>query len=123
VRQIHRRGQTVSEAWAAGLAERRLRAGRRERARHAAAALPWLNDKRLSPADQSGVLITPAPDAPEYFRSGYDIVLDSSGDLKIQVIKQVRKLTRLPLKDAKDLVDAAPVTVMRVPDQRVIPVR
>jgi ribosomal protein L7/L12 len=116
MRQIHRRGQTVREALAAARAERRCRAALAERARQDEAALPWLNDKRLSPAEH-GVLITPAPDAPAYFNRGHDIVLDSAGNQKIRVIKQVRKLTRLSLKDAKDLVDDAPVPVLRVPDQ------
>lgn len=114
--RIHRRGQTVPQAWAAGLQERRLRTQLRERARQDAAVLPWLTDERLSPA-AAGVLITPAPDAPAYFQRGYDVVLDSAGDKKIQVIKQVRKLTRLSLKDAKDFVDSAPVTLLRAPDQ------
>ena len=42
----------------------------------------------------------------------FDVVLDSSGDKKIQVIKVVRELTSLGLKEAKDLVDGAPKTVL-----------
>src|SRR5205807_8559527 len=38
----------------------------------------------------------------------FDVVLDSAGDKKIQVIKVVRELTSLGLKEAKDLVDGAP---------------
>jgi hypothetical protein len=60
VRQIHLRGQTNSEAWAARQAERRQKEARRQQARQAAAALPWLNDDRLGPADEPGVLIAPA---------------------------------------------------------------
>ena len=41
----------------------------------------------------------------------FDVVLDSAGDKKIQVIKVVRELTSLGLKEAKDLVDGAPKTV------------
>ena len=41
----------------------------------------------------------------------FDVVLDSSGDKKIQVIKVVRELTSLGLKEAKDLVDGAPKPV------------
>ena len=37
-----------------------------------------------------------------------DVILDSAGDKKIQVIKEVRALTNLGLKEAKDLVEAAP---------------
>src|ERR1051326_3923409 len=41
----------------------------------------------------------------------FDVVLTSSGDKKIQVIKVVRELTGLGLKEAKDLVEAAPKPV------------
>jgi large subunit ribosomal protein L7/L12 len=41
----------------------------------------------------------------------FDVVLDSPGDKKIQVIKVVRELTGLGLKEAKDMVDGAPGTV------------
>ena len=41
----------------------------------------------------------------------FDVVLDSAGDKKIQVIKVVRQYTGLGLKEAKDLVEAAPKTV------------
>lgn len=42
----------------------------------------------------------------------FDVVLTSAGDKKIQVIKEVRSLTNLGLKEAKDLVDNAPKAVM-----------
>jgi large subunit ribosomal protein L7/L12 len=42
----------------------------------------------------------------------FDVVLASAGDKKIQVIKEVRALTNLGLKEAKDLVDGAPKTVL-----------
>jgi large subunit ribosomal protein L7/L12 len=42
----------------------------------------------------------------------FDIILEASGDKKIQVIKVVRELTSLGLKEAKDLVDGAPKTVI-----------
>jgi large subunit ribosomal protein L7/L12 len=41
-----------------------------------------------------------------------DVILDSAGDKKIQVIKEVRALTNLGLKEAKDLVEAAPKPVL-----------
>jgi large subunit ribosomal protein L7/L12 len=41
----------------------------------------------------------------------FDVILESAGDKKIQVIKEVRALTSLGLKEAKDLVDAAPKAV------------
>ena len=42
----------------------------------------------------------------------FDVVLTNAGDKKIQVIKEVRGLTNLGLKEAKDLVDGAPQTVL-----------
>ncbi|TAN23368.1 MAG: 50S ribosomal protein L7/L12 [Actinomycetota bacterium] len=42
----------------------------------------------------------------------FDVVLTGAGDKKIQVIKEVRTLTSLGLKEAKDLVDGAPKTVL-----------
>jgi large subunit ribosomal protein L7/L12 len=42
----------------------------------------------------------------------FDVVLEAAGDKKIQVIKEVRALTSLGLKEAKDLVEAAPKPVL-----------
>ena len=42
----------------------------------------------------------------------FDVILEGSGDKKIQVIKVVRELTSLGLKEAKDLVDGAPKPVL-----------
>jgi large subunit ribosomal protein L7/L12 len=42
----------------------------------------------------------------------FDVVLTAAGDKKIQVIKEVRALTSLGLKEAKDLVDSAPKPVL-----------
>ena len=42
----------------------------------------------------------------------FDVVLEAAGDKKIQVIKVVRELTGLGLKEAKDLVDGAPKAVL-----------
>src|SRR5918994_6215439 len=44
-------------------------------------------------------------------KSAFDVVITSAGDKKIQVIKVVRAVTGLGLKEAKDLVDGAPGTV------------
>jgi len=44
-------------------------------------------------------------------KSDFDVILTSGGDKKIQVIKEVRSLTSLGLKEAKDLVDGAPKPV------------
>jgi len=41
-----------------------------------------------------------------------DVILEAAGDKKIQVIKEVRSLTSLGLKEAKDLVEAAPKAVL-----------
>ncbi|MDP4501448.1 50S ribosomal protein L7/L12 [Nonomuraea turcica] len=41
----------------------------------------------------------------------FDVVLEAAGDKKIQVIKEIRALTSLGLKEAKDLVDGAPKNV------------
>jgi large subunit ribosomal protein L7/L12 len=42
----------------------------------------------------------------------FDVILESAGDKKIQVIKEVRTLTSLGLKEAKDLVEGAPKPVL-----------
>ncbi|CAN5284405.1 50S ribosomal protein L7/L12 [soil metagenome] len=49
----------------------------------------------------------------------FDVVLTAAGEKKIQVIKEVRALTSLGLKEAKDLVDSAPKPVLeRVPKEQ-----
>ncbi|MGD0606881.1 MAG: 50S ribosomal protein L7/L12 [Streptosporangiaceae bacterium] len=50
-------------------------------------------------------------EAPEE-QDEFDIILEAAGDKKIQVIKEVRSLTSLGLKEAKDLVDGAPKLVL-----------
>jgi large subunit ribosomal protein L7/L12 len=50
--------------------------------------------------------------AEEEAKSEFDVVLTAAGDKKIQVIKEVRSLTSLGLKEAKDLVDSAPKPVL-----------
>ncbi len=47
----------------------------------------------------------------------FDVVLEAAGEKKIQVIKEVRALTSLGLKEAKDLVDAAPKAVLEKVDK------
>lgn len=49
--------------------------------------------------------------APAEEKTSFDVVLVSSGEKKIQVIKEVRVITGLGLKEAKDLVDGAPKPV------------
>ena len=51
-----------------------------------------------------------APEVEE--KDEFDVILEAAGDKKIQVIKEVRTLTSLGLKEAKDLVDGAPKTVL-----------
>ncbi len=51
-----------------------------------------------------------APAAEE--QDEFDVILEAAGDKKIQVIKEVRGLTSLGLKEAKDLVDGAPKPVL-----------
>jgi large subunit ribosomal protein L7/L12 len=51
-------------------------------------------------------------------KTEFDVILQAAGDKKIQVIKEVRALTSLGLKEAKDLVDNAPKPVLeRVPKE------
>ena len=49
--------------------------------------------------------------APAEEQTEFDVILSATGDKKIQVIKVVRELTGLGLKEAKDLVDGAPKAV------------
>ena len=49
--------------------------------------------------------------AAEEEKSEFDIILEAAGDNKINVIKEIRAITNLGLKEAKDLVDGAPKTV------------
>ncbi|MCX7621098.1 MAG: 50S ribosomal protein L7/L12 [Acidimicrobiales bacterium] len=60
-----------------------------------------------APAGGGGGEAAPAEEQDEF-----DVVLESAGDKKIQVIKEVRALTNLGLKEAKELVDNAPKTVL-----------
>ncbi|UFU02445.1 50S ribosomal protein L7/L12 [Ruania suaedae] len=55
--------------------------------------------------------------AAEEEQTEFDVVLESVGDKKIQVIKEVRGLTSLGLKEAKDLVDGAPKPVLEGVDK------
>jgi large subunit ribosomal protein L7/L12 len=45
-------------------------------------------------------------------KDSFDVILEAAGDKKIQVIKEVRSLTSLGLKEAKDLVDGTPKPVL-----------
>ena len=50
--------------------------------------------------------------APVEEQDEFDVILEAAGDKKIQVIKEVRSLTSLGLKEAKDLVDGTPKAVL-----------
>ena len=68
----------------------------------------------IEPAAGGGMMMAApaaaAAEAPEE-KTTFDVVLKAIGDKKIQVIKTVRALTNLGLKEAKDLVEGAPKTV------------
>lgn len=72
----------------------------------------------VSAAAPVGVAVAAAPaaggdaggDAEE--KTSFDVILTDAGDKKIQVIKEVRSLTNLGLKEAKDLVEGAPKAVL-----------
>ncbi|RJU02627.1 50S ribosomal protein L7/L12 [Arthrobacter frigidicola] len=53
-----------------------------------------------------------AGEAAEEEKDSFDVVLEAAGDKKIAVIKEVRALTSLGLKEAKDVVDSAPKAVL-----------
>jgi large subunit ribosomal protein L7/L12 len=53
-----------------------------------------------------------APVEAEAEQDEFDVILEGAGDKKIQVIKEVRTLTSLGLKEAKDLVDGAPKPIL-----------
>ncbi|MEU8796087.1 50S ribosomal protein L7/L12 [Spirillospora sp. NPDC048819] len=57
-----------------------------------------------------GAAAAPAEEAAA--QDEFDVVLEGAGDKKIQVIKEVRALTSLGLKEAKDLVDGAPKALL-----------
>jgi len=61
-----------------------------------------------APAGGAGGVVAEAPEEQDEF----DLILEAAGDKKIQVIKEVRSLTSLGLKEAKDLVDGAPKLVL-----------
>ncbi|MFC1409169.1 50S ribosomal protein L7/L12 [Streptacidiphilus sp. N1-12] len=68
--------------------------------------------KAAAPVAVAGVAGPGAPAEAEEEQDEFDVVLTAAGDKKIQVIKEVRALTSLGLKEAKDLVDGVPATVL-----------
>jgi large subunit ribosomal protein L7/L12 len=73
-----------------------------------------------APVAAAGAAGAPAAAAEEEEeQTEFDVILTSAGDKKIQVIKEVRALTSLGLKEAKDLVDSAPKPVLeKVPKEQ-----
>ena len=67
-------------------------------------------------AAAAGAPGAPAAEAAEE-QDEFDVILEAAGDKKIQVIKEVRALTSLGLKEAKDLVDGAPKPVLEKVDK------
>ncbi|MER5337620.1 50S ribosomal protein L7/L12 [Micromonospora sp. NPDC002717] len=66
-----------------------------------------------APVAVAGVAGPAGPAAPvEEEKDEFDVILEADGGKKIQVIKVVRELTGLGLKEAKDLVEAAPKAVL-----------
>jgi large subunit ribosomal protein L7/L12 len=68
----------------------------------------------IEPAASGAVMVAggAAPDqVEEEEKTSFDVILKSFGDKKIQVIKEIRALTALGLKEAKDLVESAPKPV------------
>ena len=71
--------------------------------------------KAAAPVAVAGVAAPGGPAAPAEEveeQDEFDVILEGAGDKKIQVIKEVRSLTSLGLKEAKDLVDGAPKPVL-----------
>src|SRR3954470_10788754 len=72
----------------------------------------------VTAAAPAAVMAAPTPGggggaaAEEEEKDSFDVILTAAGDKKIQVIKEVRALTNLGLKEAKDLVDGAPKPVL-----------
>jgi large subunit ribosomal protein L7/L12 len=67
----------------------------------------------VSAAAPVAVAAAPAAGAaPEEDKTNFDVVLEGFGDNKIAVIKVVRELTQLGLKEAKDLVESAPKAIL-----------
>jgi large subunit ribosomal protein L7/L12 len=56
-------------------------------------------------------MAAPAGAGEEEEKTSFDVILEAAGDKKIQVIKEVRAITGLGLKEAKELVDSAPKAV------------
>ncbi|NQV73688.1 50S ribosomal protein L7/L12 [bacterium] len=71
------------------------------------------NDYGIKPAAAAVAVAGPAAAAAEEVeeQTEFDVILKAAGEKKINVIKEVRAITGLGLKEAKDMVDGAPSTV------------
>ncbi len=80
-----------------------------------AAELAKMLEEKWGVSAAAAVAVAAAPGAaaaaPAEEKTEFTVVLDAAGDKKIEVIKEVRALTGLGLKEAKDLVEGAPKTV------------
>jgi len=81
-----------------------------------AAELSKLLEEKWGVSAAAAVAVAPgagggAPAAAAEEKTEFDVVLAAAGDKKIEVIKEVRAITGLGLKEAKDLVEGAPKTV------------
>ena len=70
----------------------------------------------IEPAGGGAVVVAPTaggagPAAPAEEKTAFDVILKNAGDKKINVIKVVREVTSLGLKEAKELVEAAPTKI------------
>jgi large subunit ribosomal protein L7/L12 len=70
-----------------------------------------------APVAMAGAPVGGAPAEAAEEQTEFDVVLTSAGEKKIQVIKEVRGLTSLGLKEAKELVEAAPKAVLEGVDK------
>ena len=80
-----------------------------------ASELIKLLEEKLGVSAAAPMAVAAAPTAaaePEEEKTEFDVILKEIGPKKIQVIKVVRQITSLGLKEAKDLVDSAPSPVM-----------
>ena len=64
-----------------------------------------------APVAVGGMAAGPGAAAPAEEKTEFNVILSAAGDKKIEVIKEVRAITGLGLKEAKDLVEGAPKTV------------
>jgi large subunit ribosomal protein L7/L12 len=68
--------------------------------------------KAAAPVAMAGPAALAAPPEEVVEQDEFDVIIESAGEKKIQVIKVVRELTSLGLKEAKDVVDGAPKVLL-----------